>query len=339
MVTESYKPRIFISYARADDEDEVKWSSFVTSYLNPGVRQGAVDIWVNRLTGGDDDWNSEVERKLRESDIFILLVSPQLMSSTYPVDKEIAIMRERLAGGEDVHLYSLLLTPTPRTLLELVRDWNPRPREGKPLSSYSIHDRERHMSEVADEITAIAREIAVQKSKRTPSPLSWPRGTAPLVQAPSADLASDIKHQDPPGQKTSIFSTTDNALAEARGRGSIRVAEILARDDMLSSDQMARLLGTTRMTINTKRRKHQLLGLEGAKRGIRFPEWQIGEDGKPFDALPALFDRLGGSPWAVYRFLVQHHPELGGLTGREALAKGRSAEAVEAAESVAEAFS
>jgi hypothetical protein len=93
------------------------------------------------------------------------------------------------------------------------------------------------------------------------------------------------------------------------------------------------------MTVNTKRRNHQLLGLEGAKRGYRFPQWQIGADGKPFEALPALFDRLGGSPWAVYRFLVQRHAELGGLTGREALAKGRSAQTIEAAESVVNAFS
>jgi hypothetical protein len=137
----------------------------------------------------------------------------------------------------------------------------------------------------------------------------------------------------------SIGAGLDRALTMARERGRKRVAEILSGKDMLSADQMAQLLGTTRMTINTKRRNHQLLGLEGATRGFRFPQWQIAEDGKPFGALRALFDRLGGSPWAVYRFLVQHHAELGGLTGREALAKGRSADVIESAESVAEAFS
>ena len=107
---------------------------------------------------------------------------------------------------------------------------------------------------------------------------------------------------------------------------------------MLSADNLARLLGTTRATINTKRQNRQLLGLEGATRGFRFPSWQIGEDGKPFAALPMLFDRLGDSPWAVYRFLVQSHPELDGETGRDALRKGRTADVIEAAESVAETF-
>jgi hypothetical protein len=28
--------------------------------------------------------------------------------------------------------------------------------------------------------------------------------------------------------------------------------------------------------------------------------------------LPKLFDLLGGDSWTVYRFLIQHHPELEG---------------------------
>jgi hypothetical protein len=80
------------------------------------------------------------------------------------------------------------------------------------------------------------------------------------------------------------------------------------------------------------------LGLEGATRGFRFPEWQVGDDGKPLGVLPELFDRLGGDAWAVYRFLVQHHPEFGGATAKEALRQGRADEVVEAAESVARAF-
>jgi hypothetical protein len=53
--------------------------------------------------------------------------------------------------------------------------------------------------------------------------------------------------------------------------------------------------------------------------------------------LAALHERLGG-PWAVYRFLVQPHGELDGLTGREALERGKVKAALEAAESVGRDF-
>ncbi|WP_054435131.1 hypothetical protein [Novosphingobium sp. ST904] len=69
------------------------------------------------------------------------------------------------------------------------------------------------------------------------------------------------------------------ALAAARARGRDRVAEILAGPDMLSAEDFAKHLGTTRATINTKRVGKQVLGLQGATRGYRYPDWQIGEDG------------------------------------------------------------
>jgi hypothetical protein len=126
-----------------------------------------------------------------------------------------------------------------------------------------------------------------------------------------------------------------NALTAARERGQSRVADILRGDDMLSADAFAALIGTSRVTVSAKRRSRQVLGLEGARRGFRFPEWQLGQNGKPFSALPELFDRLGDDAWAVYRFLVQRHPELDGLTGREALQRGKAKQAIDAAESVA----
>lgn len=129
----------------------------------------------------------------------------------------------------------------------------------------------------------------------------------------------------------------EQALAAARARGRSKAAEILERGDMLSADEFARLLGTTRVTVNTKRQNGQVLGLDGAKRGYRFPDWQLDSDGKPFPALPILHEMLGGA-WAVYRFLVQPHGELDGLTGRETLERGRTEQAIAAAESVGRDF-
>src|SRR5277367_5465029 len=59
MPNEPYRPRIFISYAHADEperpaEGEVKWLSFVERYLRPALKQGAVEIWIDRLMRGGD---------------------------------------------------------------------------------------------------------------------------------------------------------------------------------------------------------------------------------------------------------------------------------------------
>ncbi len=130
----------------------------------------------------------------------------------------------------------------------------------------------------------------------------------------------------------------ERALAAARERGRTTAGEILSAPTMLSADKFASLIGTTRETVNVKRQKHQLLALDGSKRGYRFPDWQLDENGKPFTIFPQLFEHLGKSSWAVYRFLVQSHPELNGESGLDALRRGRDKEVLKVAESAVRDF-
>jgi len=162
------KPVIFISYSHKDEPDhprdgEVKWRTFVTDYLQPAVKFGIVDIWVDQQLEGGDDLDPEIERKLYACDIFILLVSVHSMASNYIVDKEIAITRERQSKGEEVHFYPLLLTPTPKVALSTLKDKVIRPKDAKPLSSFPLNERIEIMTGIADEIGDIAGQIAQRK--------------------------------------------------------------------------------------------------------------------------------------------------------------------------------
>ena len=114
------------------------------------------------------------------------------------------------------------------------------------------------------------------------------------------------------------------ALRHAYMRGAEAASTLLAGPDMLSSDVMAERLGVSREAVHQKRRRGELLGVEGAKRGVRFPAWQIGPDGRPLAPLRDLHAALG-APWAVFRFLRQRHPELDQQTGLEAAADPRRA--------------
>lgn len=125
------------------------------------------------------------------------------------------------------------------------------------------------------------------------------------------------------------------ALKGARTRGEARIADILKGEEMLSADAFAGEIGATRETVNNKRKRHEILGLEGPKRGIRFPKWQLSRSGDLLPRLPELFEALGGHPWAVYRFLLMKHPELDGKRALDALRAGRAEDVIETARSVA----
>jgi hypothetical protein len=165
----SGKPIIFISYAHKDEPEkpaagEIKWLTFVLDFLKPAVKHGVFEFWVDRQMTGGADWQAEIEQKLRACDIFVLLVSRYSMASDYIVDKEISTIRERQKNKEDVHFYPLLLSHTPKAGLAKVADKNLRPRDAKPFYDYEPPDRERHMSEAADEIAKIAEAIAARKA-------------------------------------------------------------------------------------------------------------------------------------------------------------------------------
>ncbi|MXP65624.1 hypothetical protein E0493_19940 [Roseomonas sp. M0104] len=129
------------------------------------------------------------------------------------------------------------------------------------------------------------------------------------------------------------------ALQRAYARGAEAAAGLLAGPDMLSSDALAARLNLSREAVHQKRRRGELLGLEGAKRGVRFPAWQLDADGRPLAALPALHAALG-EPWAVFRFLRQRHPDLGRRTGLEAVTDPQqTAAALALARRVGSAFS
>ena len=137
---------------------------------------------------GGADWEDEIEQKLRACDIFILLVSRHSLSSDYVVDKEIPIIRERQAKGEAIEFYPLVLTPTPKIALDLVRDKNLRPREGKPFSDYSVNERYRHMNEAADEIARLSENLMARRAQQSETPKP-PRAPVPRQRAASGPAA------------------------------------------------------------------------------------------------------------------------------------------------------
>jgi hypothetical protein len=168
----------------------------------------------------------------------LLLVSRHSLSSDYVVDKEIEIVRERQAKGEAVHFYPLILTPTPRIALDLVRDKNLRPRDGKPLSDYSITERYRHMNEAADEIAEISsnipkRELTARSLGR--SPLSRPihrttnEGLAPQSSQPSRGSAT-IDVTDLASLESWMTAGGNRVAAKLAARAVLRALPILVFD-------------------------------------------------------------------------------------------------------------
>ncbi len=125
----------------------------------------------------------------------------------------------------------------------------------------------------------------------------------------------------------------DAALAAAKTRGQGKVTDILKGEGMLNAREFGQLIGASHETVNARRKTGEILGLEGATRGVRYPRWQLTDAGLPLPGLADLSTTLGGQPWTVYRFLCSAHAEFGGRTGLDALKAGQVEVVLEAARS------
>jgi hypothetical protein len=123
-------------------------------------------------------------------------------------------------------------------------------------------------------------------------------------------------------------------ITTAKRRGEKTVASILSGPEMVSGEHFAELIGMTRMAVHMKLKKHKILGLQGAKRGVRYPTWQLDDYGRPIPGLSEVLVKFGDATWAAYRFLRQHHAGLGRKTAIDALKVGKKKAVLEAAEAV-----
>jgi hypothetical protein len=105
----------------------------------------------------------------------------------------------------------------------------------------------------------------------------------------------------------------------------------LGAADMISTDEAAQLVQTTRVTINAWIAKGRAIGLTQTKRGFRMPRWQF----EPFmwDALPRLSAALGTTEgWALLSFLESPHGALDGRSPRQAIEQGQTDKVITIAE-------
>ena len=105
----------------------------------------------------------------------------------------------------------------------------------------------------------------------------------------------------------------------------------LGAADMISTDEAAQLVQTTRVTINAWIAKGRAIGLKQTKRGFRMPRWQF--EPSMWDALPRLSMALGTTEgWALLSFLESPHGALDGLIPRQAIEQGQMDKVIKLAE-------
>ena len=123
--------KVFISYSHKDESTLER----LHTHLAVLRRDGRIDEWFDReiLAGGEID--AEIAERLESSRLFLLLVSPDFLSSDYCVEREMERALERHRSG-DARVVPIIVEPCDWAYTPL-RDLKALPRCGKPVSEWT----------------------------------------------------------------------------------------------------------------------------------------------------------------------------------------------------------
>lgn len=120
-----------------------------------------------------------------------------------------------------------------------------------------------------------------------------------------------------------LSASNDDPLRAARLRGLKARDELLqAEGGTLKGEEVARLLGCTRQSVDDRRREGKLLAVELGRRGFLYPFWQFTDVGQLAGmdrVLPLLKDH---PPLAQMRFFLSGNHQLGGERPLDRLRQG-----------------
>ncbi|MBV9157303.1 MAG: tetratricopeptide repeat protein [Acidobacteriaceae bacterium] len=143
--------RVFISYSHKDDELHEK----LVIALSQLQRDGLVERWDDREMTAGTEWAGNIDQRLNEAEIVLLLVSPDFVASGYCYDVEMSRALERHKNGE-ARVIPIILRPSDWKTAPFAR-LKALPKDGKPATEWPSLDRA--FVNVADGLRSVAEEL------------------------------------------------------------------------------------------------------------------------------------------------------------------------------------
>lgn len=137
--------RCFVEFARGDQ----KTFERLAQHLKVLQRKGNLNFWDKTMILPGASWQEEVERRFDEADLFLVLVSAELLAS----DESYALL-ERALAAKHIQVVPVLVSPcawesSPVAHLQVL------PRDKKPVSA--SRDTDEALQQVAAEIARLAQ--------------------------------------------------------------------------------------------------------------------------------------------------------------------------------------
>ena len=125
---------LFCSYSHKDENHREE----LGKHLKGLERQGLIRLWHDRLISAGTEWKGQIDENLKTADIFLLLISPDFISSDYCWDLELDYALSRHVENSAC-VIPIIIRPVSWQDTPLA-DLQALPKDGKPVTTWTDID-------------------------------------------------------------------------------------------------------------------------------------------------------------------------------------------------------
>ncbi len=148
-------PRVFISYSHLDEA----WKDRLVRHLRVLAVEGEIELWHDRLIEAGGAWKERIDEAIDRSDVAILLVSADFLTSAFIREKEISRILARRAS-QGLRVVPVIVRPCAWMKVAWLRDIQARPLDGRTLSEGTEHQIDKDLAALALEVLSPAPPAA-----------------------------------------------------------------------------------------------------------------------------------------------------------------------------------
>ena len=147
---------IFYAYAKEDEEFRIQ----LEKHLSSLKREGIISDWHFRKLTGGDEWRKKIDHHLNNSQIILLLISSDFISSNYCYDVEMARAME-LHKSQKARVIPVILRPVHWQTLPF-SELQALPSDGRPVKQWP--DLDEAFLDIAKGVRKACRDLSRPKT-------------------------------------------------------------------------------------------------------------------------------------------------------------------------------
>ena len=156
------RTKIFVSYSHKDRD----WLSKLEEHVAVLVRRGLVDFWTDTQIGPGTSWEREIETKLTDAKVAVLLVSPAFLASKFIWEFEMPRIEAHIKQG--LEMLPLIVRPCAWQLEKSLAGRQARPTDGRALSLSSDSQVDLSLSDFTGELSQMVSKASAEGRSLSP---------------------------------------------------------------------------------------------------------------------------------------------------------------------------